>query len=73
MYELIDARTHGPEFAGVSRPLIIVERTPWSSKYQYRRVFDFTAGNAATALEVLKALNDRDIAEADLRTDLNAA
>lgn len=62
-YELIDARTHGHD---IERPLIVVEQTPWSSKHQYRRVFDFHTSDEGTALEVLRALNERDIAEGEI-------
>ena len=62
-YELIDARDHGQE---IDRPLMIVERYPIGKHDQLRRVFTFSSGNERDALEVLRALNDRDIAEGEI-------
>jgi hypothetical protein len=60
MYELIDERNYGQES---DRPLMIVERYPMVKGDQLRRVFSFTSNSHQDALEVLRALNERDIEE----------
>jgi hypothetical protein len=75
MYELLDARKFGQH---INRPLLIVERCKgWGEKRstQLRRVFALSSGEEKAAYEILRALNERHIAPADLTIsgDLDAA